>query len=82
MADELEVSAGYLSRLFVSTMGRTFTDALNCVRVERAKQLLQDKSLTAYKIGEMVGIGNATYFIRVFKKYTGETPNEYRSKCC
>lgn len=82
VADELEVSAGYLSRLFVSTMGRTFTDALNCVRVERAKQLLQDKSLTAYKIGEMVGIGNATYFIRVFKKYTGETPNEYRSKCC
>ena len=63
-------------------MGRTFTDALNCVRVEKAKQLLQDKSLTAYKIGEMVGIGNATYFIRVFKKYTGETPNEYRSKCC
>ena len=63
-------------------MGRTFTDSLNQVRVERAKQLLRDRKLTAYKVGELVGIGNATYFIRVFKKYTGETPNEYRSKYC
>jgi len=82
VADELNVSAGYLSRLFLSAMGRTFTDTLNQVRVERAKQLLRDRKLTAYKVGELVGIGNATYFIRVFKKYTGETPNEYRSKYC
>ncbi|MBE5773592.1 MAG: response regulator [Clostridiales bacterium] len=82
VADDLNVSAGYLSRLFLSTMGRTFTDSLNQVRVERAKQLLRDRKLTAYKVGELVGIGNATYFIRVFKKYTGETPNEYRSKYC
>ena len=82
VADELNVSAGYLSRLFLSAMGRTFTDTLNQVRVERAKQLLRDRKLTAYRIGEMVGIGNATYFIRVFRKYTGETPNEYRSKYC
>lgn len=82
VADELGVSAGYLSRLFLSAMGRTFTDTLNQVRVERAKQLLRDRRLTAYKVGEQVGIGNATYFIRVFKKYTGETPNEYRSKYC
>lgn len=82
VADDLNVSAGYLSRLFLSAMGRTFTDTLNQVRVERAKQLLRDKKLTAYKVGELVGIGNATYFIRVFKKYTGETPNEYRSKYC
>ena len=82
VADDLNVSAGYLSRLFLSAMGRTFTDTLNQVRVERAKQLLRDRKLTAYRVGELVGIGNATYFIRVFKKYTGETPNEYRSKYC
>ena len=82
VADDLNVSAGYLSRLFLSAMGRTFTDTLNQIRVERAKMLLTDRRLTAYRVGEMVGIGNATYFIRVFKKYTGETPNEYRSKFC
>lgn len=82
VADDLNVSAGHLSRLFLSAMGRTFTDTLNQIRVERAKTLLRDRKLTAYRVGEIVGIGNATYFIRVFKKYTGETPNEYRSKFC
>lgn len=78
VADELSVSTGYLSRLFLSTMGCTFTDMLNQTRVQRAKQLLVGGDLPVYRVGELVGIANATYFIRVFRKYTGVTPNEYR----
>lgn len=80
VADDLRVSTGYLSRLFLSSLGCTFTDTLNQLRVKKAKQLLDSDALPIYRIGEMVGISNATYFIRVFKKYTGVTPNEYRSK--
>ena len=78
VADELSVSTGYLSRLFLSTMGCTFTDMLNQTRVQRAKQLLSSGDQPVYRVGELVGIANATYFIRVFRKYTGVTPNEYR----
>jgi len=78
VADDIGISAGYLSRLFLSAMGHTFTETLNRERIEQAKILLTDGTLPAYRVGEMVGIGNATYFIRVFRKYTGQTPNEYR----
>ncbi len=80
VADELSVSTGYLSRLFLSTVGCTFTDMLNQTRVDRAKQLLNGGEIPVYRVGELVGIANATYFIRVFRKYTGVTPNEYRGK--
>ena len=64
----------------MSTVGCTFTDMLNQTRVDRAKQLLNGGEIPVYRVGELVGIANATYFIRVFRKYTGVTPNEYRGK--
>ncbi len=80
VADHLQISAGYLSRLFMSVMETSFTDCLNQERTDRAKKLLKSTDIPVYTIGEMVGIPNATYFIRVFKKHEGITPNEYRLK--
>lgn len=80
VADHLQISAGYLSRLFMSVMETSFTERLNQERVDRAKKLLLSTDIPVYTIGEMVGIPNATYFIRVFKKHEGITPNEYRMR--
>lgn len=77
-ADHLQISAGYLSRLFVNVLEVSFTDTLNQQRIRKAKRLLDTTDIPVYTIGEIIGIPNTTYFIRVFKKHEGITPNEYR----
>ncbi len=50
------------------------------LRITRAKQLLVDTKIAAYKIGIMVGMENEANFIRTFKLQTGMTPGEYRKQ--
>ena len=79
VADRLNVTPNYLGHLFVRFLERPFTDFLGEIRVEAAKRLLADPARKIYEVAEAVGIFNPSYFIRVFKKHTGLTPNEYRS---
>ena len=69
-----------LSRDFMRLVGTSPSAYLMDIRLDRAKQLLNGGEIPVYRVGELVGIANATYFIRVFRKYTGVTPNEYRGK--
>ena len=73
------VSAAYLSALFKKETGRTLTDYVNLKRVEYAKTLLAGTELQIQTIAQHCGILDIHYFSRVFKKYTGITPKEYRS---
>lgn len=70
----------YVGKAFARRTGRTFISYLNTLRVERAKKLLSapgEKRLS--EVAERVGLGNnPRYFGRLFKKYTGYTPGEYR----
>ena len=79
VTDRLNVTPNYLGHLFVRFLERPFTDFLGEIRVEAAKRLLADPARKIYEVAEAVGIFNPSYFIRVFKKHTGMTPNEYRS---
>ncbi|HOJ10703.1 MAG TPA: response regulator [Clostridiales bacterium] len=79
VADYAGVTPNYLSYLFTHTVGESFIDTINKIRIEHAKIFLSDHSKTVYMVGEQVGFTNTTYFIRVFKKHTGMTPNEYRN---
>ncbi len=72
------VSAAYLSALFKKETGRTLTDYVNLKRVEFAKTLLANTDLQIQTIAQHCGILDIHYFSRVFKKYTGITPKEYR----
>ena len=77
VAQEMELSQGYLSALFKDEMGISFVKYLTKLRVEKAKVLLDE----GYKVGDvstMVGYIEYRYFCEVFKKHTGQTPNEYR----
>ena len=62
-------------------MGGGFTDYLNQYRIAKAKPLLEKNELTISEVGEQVGFNSAQSFIRVFKKYEGETPGQYRTRC-
>jgi two-component system, response regulator YesN len=73
------VSVKYLSRAFKNITGRNFSDYLSEIRMNKAKELLEKTQLTVYDIAISVGYGDPQYFHRVFKKYFGVTPNEYRT---
>jgi len=80
IADCIGVTPNYLGRLFVAHSKETFTETLNQVRIEKAKELLCDLKLPVYIVANRVGFSNATYFIRVFKRIVGCTPSEYRMR--
>lgn len=78
VADDAFVSTYYISRMFKKELGKNFVDYLNEIRLEKAKELLKDVKYKTYEVAEMVGIPDAHYFSRLFKKYEGITPTEYR----
>lgn len=78
VADAVYVSSYYLSRIFKLESGRNFVDYLNETRINRAKELLKDMRLKTYEVAQMVGIPDAHYFSKIFKKYTDKTPTDYK----
>ncbi|MDF2717911.1 MAG: AraC family transcriptional regulator, partial [Paenibacillus sp.] len=78
IADEAGVSAKYMSKLFKEKTGVNLTDYISTVRIAKAKELLADTDMTVSAVAEEVGIYSRTTFIRLFKKYEGVTPNDYR----
>lgn len=79
VADVIFMNATYFSSLFKKTIGKTFVDYLNDLRIQKARCLLEMQALRISEIADMVGYSKDSYFIRVFKRYTGITPSEYRS---
>lgn len=82
VADSCYVSQWHLSKLLNRHLGQTLYDILNGVRIEKAKELLEDPSLRISEIAEMVGYSDTAHFSRVFKKLEGVSANEYRNKNC
>ncbi len=78
VAESAYVSMCYISRMFRKELGRNFVDYLNGVRLDKAKELLKDPRYKTYEVAEKVGIPDAHYFSRLFKKVVGLTPTEYR----
>lgn len=78
VADHTFVSTYYISRLFKRELGKNFVDYLNELRIEKAKELLMDVRYKTYEVAEKVGIPDAHYFSRLFKKHAGVTPTEFR----
>lgn len=73
------VSAGYLSTLFKNETGQTLTEFVNRRRVKMAKKLLKTTNLQVQTIAQHCGILDVQYFTKLFKKYEGKTPKEYRA---
>ena len=48
-------------------------------RIEKAKELISSTKMKVYEVSEMVGFEDTGYFSRVFKKYTGISPKEYKN---
>lgn len=79
VADKVFVSQWHLSKLLNRHTGQNFSEILNGVRIEKAKELLKNPSLRVGDIAEEVGFLDIAHFSRVFKKTVGISANDYRN---
>lgn len=80
VAEKTYVSQWHLSKLLNRHTGQSFSELLNHVRMEQAKELLKNPALRIGDIAEAVGFLDMAHFSRVFKKQEGISANEYRNK--
>lgn len=78
LADRAGFSPIYFSRLFKQHFKTNFVDYLNELRIDAAKRLLEDPSLSMKNVAALTGHETQSYFTKNFKKRTGMTPTEYR----
>ena len=60
--------------------GRTLTEHINLLRISRARRMLRETALQVQTVAQHCGIHDVNYFSKVFKKYTGKTPLQYRKE--
>ncbi len=80
IAEKLNFSPYYLSKLFKQHYNTTFIDYLTNIRIEEARKMLTSTNKSIKEVGELVGYPNSTYFVKLFKKKMDMTPSEYRSR--
>ncbi|NOU79006.1 response regulator [Paenibacillus sp. LMG 31459] len=80
IADQLFLTPNYLSLQFKKETGITINQYITDYRIAKAKELLADRQYKLYEIAAHVGIQDANYFAKTFKKVTGMTPSEYKEK--
>jgi AraC-like DNA-binding protein/mannose-6-phosphate isomerase-like protein (cupin superfamily) len=78
LAAAISVSPSYLFRLFKRKMQLTPMHYRNVIRIDKAKLLLVDQTLTVDAVADRVGFGDPKYFARVFKELSGTSPSAYR----
>lgn len=79
IAEQVGVSVKYVSRVFKKKFGVNLGDYLTRLRMDKAKELLEQTDLRMNEVAEQVGIFSRSTFQRVFKKHEGISPNEYRT---
>ena len=71
-------SVSYFSALFKKETGEGFAKYLTRIRIDEAKNLLRETSLSVGEIGEKVGYSDRKHFTSNFRKIVGLNPAEYR----
>jgi len=80
IASSVFINPAYLSRLFRKETGKTLTEYVQAVRMERARTLLDNEAMSVSEASLQSGFPNLPYFSKVFKQHYGITPQEYRNK--
>jgi len=79
-ASRLEISPSYLNKLVRSQTRHSAMDWVEIARVNWAKNLLREGKLSIAEISKAIGVDDASYFTRFFRKVTGYTPSEFRKR--
>ncbi|OXM82759.1 helix-turn-helix domain-containing protein [Paenibacillus rigui] len=78
VAEQLNISKGYLSQFFKEQKGVNFSDYLEELRMAHAKALLTQTDLAVYEIAEQAGYSSSNTFCRAFKRIHAISAMEYR----
>ena len=81
MAINVNLSASHLHKLFKNETGMTAVQYVRHIRLEKARELLENSFLRVKEITNEVGISDQSHFIRDFKDKYGMTPSAYRKQC-
>ena len=74
------INASYLSTLFHKETGKTITEFVNEKRMELASRLLRTTQLQIQTVAQHCGMSDVNYFSKIFKKFYGSTPKQYREE--
>lgn len=77
---KLYMSPAYLCTIYKKETGKTINHYITELRIEKAMELLKDRSMKFLDISISVGYLDQNYFTKVFKKNTNMTPSEYRER--
>lgn len=80
MANHLVFNPSYFSRYFKKISGQNFTDYVHSFKMKAAKEMLEKGEKSIEKIASHLGYSDRTYFSKIFKKYIGYAPSEYRTR--
>ncbi|PQP80780.1 DNA-binding response regulator [Paenibacillus sp. PCH8] len=80
MSRYVMMGENYVSALFKKKTGHTLIHYLHGIRMEKAAEYLRETKLPVQEIGYRVGFGSDNYFIKIFKRWTGCTPSQYRHR--
>ncbi|RJS59000.1 helix-turn-helix domain-containing protein [Bacillus sp. PK3_68] len=82
LAQVCRLSPNYLSSLFKKEVGQPISEYIQRQRIEEAKKLLLLTNYSISDIGTWLNFNDQSYFIKIFKKYTGLTPRQFRNDHC
>lgn len=77
LADVFNYGSGYLGRLFKKYTGENFNTYVDRIRINKAKELLQ-QGMKVYQVAGRIGYSNVDYFHSKFRKYAGVSPSRFR----
>ena len=78
IAAQVFLNPDYLAKLFKKETGTALTDYLTQVRIEKAKALLRDETISLTDVATQTGFDYYSYFSTIFKRATGVSPSDYR----
>ena len=78
IADASGLSAPYFSTIFKEEMGENLSNYLNRLKVEKASAMLRETDFSIRKISSECGFVDQSWFSKIFKGFTGYSPNKYR----
>ena len=79
VAAQVHISREYIGKKFKKETGHSMSEYINRLRIDRAKQvLLKKRDIKLSRISNEVGFTHESYFLIMFKKYTGMTPTAFK----
>lgn len=80
LAEICYMSPARMYRHFENAMGCTPTEYKNRLRIDQAKSMLRNDSISVGEIASLMGFESPAYFCKIFKRYAGKTPLQYRKE--